>query len=60
VSIVSLRAADPLLRTFEGPGGRLCAIVAGFSSALVGYIVGMVVAIGEAEPPPKPLENQAP
>jgi hypothetical protein len=57
----------------RGPSGRRCcdsdvgglgraiAIVAGFSSAPIGYIVGMAVAItiSEAEPPPKALKNQA-
>jgi GT2 family glycosyltransferase len=43
-----------------GALGRAIAIVAGFSSALIGYIVGMAVAIGEAEPPPKALKNPTP
>ena len=50
---------EALLRFDVGGLGRAIAIVAGFSSALIGYTVGMAVAVGEAEPPPKALKNQA-
>jgi hypothetical protein len=53
------RRVSTFLRFDVGGLARAIAIVAGFSSALVGNMVGMAVAISEAERP-KALKNQAP